>query len=380
MTVELRPAPPVPEPAVRGGPLSAALGLFRRQPLLRHVAFGLVGAVVLWGVTTSVSDYNDFQLAQIGAYVVGIAGLSLLTGLNGQISLGHGAFMMVGAYTTALAMKHQHWPLAIVIILSAVTAAVAGAVVGVGAARLRGPYLAGATLALAVALPQLPSRYSGALGGEPGIPVNTPTPPSFLGSGVTPYRYLAWVVAICVIVTFILLANLIASRFGRDFRTVRDDEIAASLAGIHVSTTQVVAFVVSAACAGLGGSLLALATAIVNPAGFSLTVSIALLTGAVLGGLGTLAGAVWGGILVVYFPQWANSLSNHLGLDQAIKSNLALGFYGLILIVAMLVFPGGIQEAVRRLYRLVRRTLPFGRPAPPDPGPTAPAGATAGVG
>lgn len=356
----------------------AVIGLFRRQPLARHLGLGVVAAVVLWAVTSTVSDYNDFQIAQIGAFVVAIAGLSLLTGLNGQISLGHGAFMMVGAYTTALVMKHQHWPLAVVLVLSVVSAAVAGSIVGAGAARLRGPYLAGATLALAVGLPTLPSRYSGALGGEPGIPVNTPSAPSFLGSSVTAYRWLSWVVGLCVIITFILLANLIRSRFGRDFRSVRDDEIAASLAGIHVPTTQVTAFIVSAACAGLGGSLLALATAIVNPAGYSLTVSIALLTGTVLGGLGTLAGAVWGGILVVYFPQWANSISNHMGLDEAIKSNLALGFYGLILIVAMLAFPGGIQEALRRLYRAVRNRVRPPRPAQSsDTGRSTPGSITA---
>jgi len=357
---------------LRAGPLG--------RPLVRHLAVALGLVVVLFLVSGVLSSYNNFQVALISSYVIAVAGLSLLTGLNGQISLGHGAFMAVGAYTTALLEKHQHWPLALVLALSAVTAALAGLVTGLGAARLRGPYLAGATLALAVGLPELTIKFTSTLGGESGLPVNPPPPVSFLGASFDPNRYLAWVAILCVAVTLVLLANLVTSRFGRDFRAVRDDEIAASLSGIRVASNQVLAFVVSAACAGLGGAIYALATGIVNPAGFSLVLSIAILTGAVIGGLGTLAGAVWGGILLVYLPRWADSLSNGLKLDKAISSNLALGLYGVVLIVVILVFPSGLQGALRQADRALRSRFRSGpgasgagmAPGPATAGPVAP--------
>ncbi|HZU72859.1 MAG TPA: branched-chain amino acid ABC transporter permease [Acidimicrobiales bacterium] len=327
---------------------------FLRSTLGRHLLYTVVAAVLLWLLTLVFSDYNNFQLATLGSYAIAIAGLSLLTGLNGQISLGHGAFMMVGAYTTALLGKHSHLPLAVVLILSAVAAAAAGLITGIGAARLRGPYLAGVTLALAVGLPELTIKYASALGGEQGVAVNPPVPPGFI-SQTSANRYLAWIVIICALVTFLVLSNLIRSRFGRDFRAVRDDEIAASLSGINVARNQVLAFVVSAACAGLGGAVYALAIGIVNPAGFSLVLSIALLTGAVIGGLGSLAGAVWGGLLLVYLPRVSDSLSSHLSLSKAVSSNLSLAIYGVVLIAVMLSFPGGVQAGLRLATGAVRR-------------------------
>lgn len=326
-----------------------------RRPLVRHLVVALAGTVLVFLVTETLSSYNNFQIALIAAYVIAVAGVSLLTGLNGQISLGHGAFMAVGAYTTALLEKHQHLPLAVVLILSAVTAGLAGLVTGLGAARLRGPYLAGATLALAVGLPQLAIKYASSLGGDSGLPVNPPPTLSFLGASFDPNRYLAWVSIVCTALTLLLLANLVTSRFGRDFRAVRDDEIAASVSGIHVARTKVLAFVVSAACAGLGGAIYALATGIVNPAGFTLVLSVAILTGAVIGGLGTLTGAIWGGILLVYLPRWADSASTDLSLSKAISSNLSLAVYGVVLIVVILAFPAGLQGAVRQVYGAVRR-------------------------
>lgn len=326
-----------------------------RRPLVRHLTIAVVLVAVIFLASGRLSTYNNFEVALIAAYVTAVAGLSLLTGLNGQISLGHGAFMAIGAYTTALLEKHQHLPLGVVLALSALTAAIAGLITGLAAARLRGPYLAGATLALAVGLPELTIKYASTLGGDSGLAINPPTPLSFLGASFDANRYLAWVAIICTAVTLVLLANLMTSRFGRDFRAVRDDEIASSISGIHVARTQILAFVVSAACAGLGGAVYALATGIVNPAGFTLVLSVALLTGAVIGGLGTLAGAVWGGILLVYLPRWADSIASSLSLSKAVSSNLSLALYGVILIVVILLFPAGLQGGVRQIVGLIRR-------------------------
>jgi branched-chain amino acid transport system permease protein len=319
------------------------------QPLLRHLLVAAGGLVVIYAITSSASSYHNFEIAQVGAYVVAIAGLTVLTGLNGQISLGHGALMGIGGYAGALIGLHSNLPLVAVLVLATVAAALAGVVIGLGAARLRGPYLAGATLALAVGLPNVVYRWPGELGGGTGLTIVQPTPPSFLGTNFDPQEWLAWISAICAVITLVVLANLIRSRYGRSFRAVRDDEIAASLAGIHVARTQILAFVVSAACAGLGGALFALSIGTVNPGSFPLSLSIALLAGMVIGGLGSLTGAIWGAILIVFLPQWATSLSNHFGLSKAISSNLAFGIYGLALVVAMLVAPGGIQGGVRRL-------------------------------
>ena len=341
--------------ATRTGPVGAARRtVLPAQPLVRHLIFAVGGLGAIWVITSRVSSYDNFQIAQIGAYLVTIAGLTVLTGLNGQLSLGHGALMGIGAYAAALLMLHTHLPLAAVLLLAALGTGLAGAIVGIGAARLRGPYLAGATLALAVGLPAIAYRWPGTLGGGTGFSINQPVPPSFLGTDFDPQEWIAWISGLCAVITLVILANLVRSRYGRSFRSIRDDEIAASLVGIRVARTQVVAFVVSATCAGLGGALLALSTGTVNPLGFPVSLSIALVAAMVVGGIGSLVGALWGAILLVYLPQWATSTSNRFGFSNAVSSNLAFAFYGLALIVVMLVFPGGIQGGVRSLARWVR--------------------------
>jgi branched-chain amino acid transport system permease protein len=326
----------------------------------------VAGLAVVWVITSRVSSYDDFQIAQIGAYLVAIAGLTVLTGLNGQLSLGHGALMAIGAYATALLMLHTHLPLAVILLLASCATGVAGLFIGIGAARLRGPYLAGATLALAVALPGIAYRWPSTLGGDTGFTINQPIPPSFLGTDFDQQEWIAWISALCAVLALVVLANLVRSRYGRSFRAVRDDEIAASLAGIHVARTQVVAFVVSATCAGLGGALLALSTGTVNPLGFPLSLSIALVAAMVIGGIGSIIGALWGAILVVYLPQWATSASNRFGFSTAVSSNLAFALYGLALIVVMLVLPGGIQGGVRTLAARVLALVRRGNGAPPS--------------
>ena len=177
---------------------------------------------------------------------------------------------------------------------SVAMAALASVVVGAAAARLRGPYLAGATLALAVGLPGVTIRFSSVFGGDQGLTVPPLAVPAFVGADFPAERWLAYICLVAVVVTFILLANVTRSRFGRDFRAVRDDEIAAALYGIRVPATHVTAFVLSGACAGLAGSLFAYWAGITAPAGFGLPLSLQVLAAVVIGGLGSLTGAVWG--------------------------------------------------------------------------------------
>jgi branched-chain amino acid transport system permease protein len=316
--------------------------------LLRHLGAAVVVAVIVGYLSVSLNAFRDFQMAEVAVYVVAVAGLTVLIGLSGQISIGHGAFMAVGAYAAALILLHLGWPLEAVLAASAAITAVAGLVVGVAAARLRGPYLAGVTLMLAVALPALATRFAGTFGGDQGLGVNITTP-AFLGSTFPLTRWQAWVTCAAALITLVLLANLARSRVGRSWRAVRDDEAAAALAGLNVAWLRVLAFVVSAACAGLAGALLGVTTTLVSPGSFTITLSIALLTAAVIGGLGSLAGAVWGSLVIVFLPTYVTDVATSHGLSSTVAANIPVAAYGVVLVAVMLAFPGGIQGAVRRL-------------------------------
>ena len=258
--------------------------------LPRVLGAALVAAALVAILSIKLNAFRDFQIAEIAVEVTAVAGLTVLTGLSGQISLGNGAFMAIGAYTTALILLHLGWPFIAALVIAAVISAAAGAVVGVAAARLHGPYLAGATLLLGVALPSLAYLYTGVFGGDQGLNVIY-TAPGFLGVNFPLTRWQAWVSSAVALVTLVLLANLSRSRIGRNWRAVRDDEVAAALAGVNVARARILAFVVSATCAGMAGALLAIVTGLVAPEAFTITLSIALLTAAVIGGLGTLPGA-----------------------------------------------------------------------------------------
>lgn len=332
--------------------------LLRRSTLLRHTLLALVAIGLLYLLAGGLSDYrNTSQLAPIAYTLCAAAGLTVLVGQSGQISLGHGAFMAVGAYTMAL--LEEHWAtlpsnLQLVGLLAAAVAvsAVFGAVVGVAAARLRGPYLAGVTLALALGLPTLASydKLSDTLGGSSGLNVSAPLAPS----GIDDSRWQAFICCVAAVVVLWFLANLSTGRVGRSFRAVRDDEVAASLAGLSVARVQVLAFVVSAGCAGLGGALLAMMSLTAGPLAFQLSLSLSLLAAVVFGGLGSLAGAVYGSILVVLLPQWSQDFASGLSISSdRISNNIPLLVYGVVLAVAMLAVPNGVQGLIRQAWHSV---------------------------
>jgi branched-chain amino acid transport system permease protein len=324
-----------------------------RQTLARHLMFALLLGLLLWAVSLALDPFNDLRLASGAYYFTALAGLTVLTGLNGQISLGHGALMAVGAYATALLLSRAGWPLLPAMAAATAITAIVGSAVGAAASRLRGPYLAGATLALAVGLPGLADRYPGAFGGENGIDVAPPAPPRSLGANFPLERWEAWIACAAALIAFVFLANLMRGGVGRSFRAVRDDEVAAQLAGLNVARTQVLAFVISAACAGLAGSSLVVVTQIAAPGAFQLDLSLSLLTGVVLGGLGTLAGAVWGAAALVLLPQWSNDVANAFSLSNDVQANLPLALYGIVLIGVIVAAPQGIQGALRGAARRV---------------------------
>jgi branched-chain amino acid transport system permease protein len=331
----------------------------RINTLVRHLGVAAVlGAGVVW-LTYQLEPFRNYQLATAAAYLCATAGLTVLVGLTGQLSLGHGALMAAGAYTVALAQERfgdvSPWMLVASLGLGVVVATAAGVVIGLAAARLHGPYLAGVTLAVAVTVPAVATVFDGVLNGDQGLSVYVEPPPATL-----PYeRWQAWLALVAAALTMVVLANLSRSRFGRSMRATRDDEVAASLAGIHVARTKVLAFVVSSACAGLGGGLLAVLALSVSPSAFSLALSLFLLLAIVLGGLGSLAGAVWGAALLVVLPNLTESVTDQLTLSpsaaQRLEGNLPLAIFGLTLVVVMIAAPGGLQGLVRRVGSAVSR-------------------------
>lgn len=336
--------------------------------MVRHLSFALGAAVVLYFVTSALSSYDDFLIGEIALYLIALAGLSLLTGVNGQISLGQGGFMAVGAYAMALLMTHTQLNFLLELAIAVGAAAALGLVIGIPATRLKGPYLAGMTLLFALALPPIADKWNGVFGGDQGLTTTVPTAPGTLD----PEQWLAWIEIAGALLTLVLLANLLQSRFSRSFRAVRDDEIAASLAGVHVARTKVTAFVISAGCAGLAGAFLGLSTGVVNTGEFPLTLSIQLLAAMVIGGSGSLMGMCWGAILLVYLPQWATSLSGSFNLGSGASAYLAIIIFGAVLIFMMMVAPTGIQGGIRWAQGYTARRWPGHHAARPALSPSPP--------
>jgi branched-chain amino acid transport system permease protein len=301
----------------------------------------LAAAPVIVALTYLLPPFRTYQLATVGAYLCVTAGLTVLTGLNGQLSLGHGALMAAGAYAFAVT-QNAVGSMPVSFAAAVVVATAVGAVVGLAAARLRGPYLAGLTLAVAVVVPSITSTFDGVFNSDQGLSVALDPPPGYLPVE----QWQAWLSWTGALITLVLLANLIRGRFGRNLRAVRDDETAARLAGINVARTQVMAFVVSSACAGLGGALFAVLAQSVSPGAFPLTLSLFLVMAVVIGGLGSLAGAVWGALLLVALPALANAVTDQVHAPHLV-GNLPLAVFGVVLVVVMLAAPGGIASLRR---------------------------------
>ncbi|OLZ57834.1 branched-chain amino acid ABC transporter permease [Amycolatopsis keratiniphila] len=325
--------------------------------LRRHLLSALAALVVVVLVLENSGPFLTAQFTTMAYLAIAAGGLTVLTGLNGQLSLGHGALMAVGAYSTALLLRSDALPLLVILLLAMVITLAVGALVGVAAARLHGPYLAGATLALAVAVPGIPLFFGESLGGEQGLPVRMPEIPAWLadaayfvtGQDLTSIRYLAYLSWFAVIAVFVLLANLSRGRVGRDWRAVRDEDVAAELAGIDLARTRVRAFVVSAGCAGLAGALMALSARLAAPSGFALTLSLLLVSAVVLGGLGSLTGALAGAALLTFLPPLVTGAGTDLGLSDVQAAHLAPLLYGLVTVLIVLLAPAGLAGGLRKL-------------------------------
>jgi branched-chain amino acid transport system permease protein len=292
------------------------------------------------------TDFRTVQLATVGAYFIAILGLDVLTGHSGQISLGHGAFMAVGAYTTAILMANHGVRDLWTIPIAAVVAGVIGLLAGVPALRLSGLYLALATFGIAVVLPTILKKFDHFTGGSTGITLFGKPTQTGHGAGIWGMTNNQWLYALTWTigtVVFLIAWWLLDSRFGRSLRAIRDSEIAAVASGVNRAKYKVLAFGVSAAFAGVAGALFAINVAYVAPDTFPIQLSLYLLVGAVVGFFGSIWGAVLGALLIQFLPDIVG-LIPHVDTKQAGPTTL---FFGLVLVVLMLVLPIVLRAASR---------------------------------
>jgi branched-chain amino acid transport system permease protein len=303
----------------------------------------LAGAAVVAVLLPSViSNFHSYQLTFVGIYFIAIVGLNVLTGYSGQISLGHGAFIAIGAYTTAILNVNygvgEYWTIP----CAGVVAGLVGFAFGFPALRLSGVYLALATFGLAISIVLVAKRFDHFTGGTPGKVLTLPSSPI---GGLAPQvwlYYLTWsIAAVLVACAWLLLRG----RVGRSLRALRDSPIAATAFGVNLARFKTLAFGIAAFYAGVAGALLAIAIAFVNPDTFPVSLSILLLTGAVLGGLGSLGGMVFGAFFIEFVPLYA----------ARVNQSAPTVLYGLILIAVLYALPGGAAGAVRLAVQASRR-------------------------
>jgi branched-chain amino acid transport system permease protein len=310
-----------------------------RQPALSRaqvigLALLLAAACVL---PFLVSNYRVFQLTLTLVYAIALLGLNMLTGYNGQISLGHGAFYAIGAYVAAVLMDKFGVPYWLTIPAAGVVCGVVGFLFGLPALRLEGVYLALATFALGVAMPQI-LKYKGFehwTGGVQGIVIVKPEPPEW--TGLTQDQWLYFVVLVCAVALFVIGWNILRGRMGRAMVAIRDQPIAATAMGVNTAMVKSLTFGVSAMYTGIAGALGAIVIQFVAPDSFNVFLSITLVVGVVIGGLASIPGAIYGALFIQFIPNVADQISK--AAPWAI--------YGIFLIVFMYVMPGGVAGFFR---------------------------------
>ncbi len=310
-----------------------------------HLPLFILGGVVLYFLSGIVDELRVYQGVSIAVYVVAISSIILLTGYSGQVSLGHGALMALGAYTCAILRIEFNFPIILCFVVAVLAAAIGGALLGAAAARLSGPYLAGTTLALAIGLPSLANQFE-ILGGEQGLLFDVGFPPLALGEEFTQYKWFFWITALAALISMWVINNILNSRYGRAWRAGRGNEIAAQLAGINTARSKVLAFTISAGIAGLAGALLAVKVT-VSPSAFPLALSFSLLTGAVLSGITTLGGVIIGAVVLVAIPEIADVVAHRLGSSESVTTNLPGLIVSGLLILTVLFVPNGPVEQHR---------------------------------
>ena len=284
-----------------------------------------------------VEGYTAFQFTLAAIYAIAICGLGLLTGYNGQVSFGHSTFFAIGGYTSAILVEELGMSAYLTIPIGGILSAVFGFLFGITVTRLVGLYLALATFALAIATPQIlkSSHLEGLTGGSMGLDIFKPEVPAFLA--LEPDQYWYFVALVFLVFCLWISGNMINSRTGRAMIAIRDNPIAAASMGINTTLYKALTFGVSALFAGIAGALCAIVVEFVAPDSFTFQISFLFLTGMVIGGMASLAGAIYGTLFVLFIPNFAEDVSK----------NLAYAVFGLFLILAVYVLPRGIAGLVQ---------------------------------
>jgi branched-chain amino acid transport system permease protein len=297
-----------------------------------------------------VSNYRTFQFTLVLVYAIALLGLNMLTGYNGQISLGHGAFYAIGAYVTAIMMDRFGVPYWLTLPVSGAVCLLVGFLFGLPALRLEGLYLALATFALGVSLPQLLKyhHFEKWTGGVQGIVIQKPEAP--FGLPLKPDQWLYFFTLAVTLVMLVLAWNLLRGRVGRAMVAIRDNHVAAEAMGVNNAIYKSLTFGVSAMYTGVAGSLGAIAIQFVAPDSFNIFLSIVFLVGIVIGGLASISGAIYGALFIQFVPNVADEISK--AAPWAIFGLFLLGFVYLM----PMGIAGAIQMALARLARKRQNT------------------------
>jgi len=304
---------------------------------------------VLLLIGDRVDELRVYQGAQIAMYAIALSSIVLLTGYSGQVSLGNGAMMAVGGYSAALTLNNLGSPVWFAFVMAVFVSALFGALLGTAAARLSGPYLAGTTLALAVGLPEIANQFA-FLGGVPGILFDVGFPPARFGEEFTQYKWFFWIASFIALLALFITSNILQSRYGRTWRAIRSNSLAAELSGVHSGRMKILAFTISSALAGLAGAVMAMTISLVAPGAYTLSLSFALVTGAVLAGVSSLPGVVFGALILVAIPEVADVLANRLGGDENLNNYLPGLIVSVLLILSVIFTPNGPGEKLRRRH------------------------------
>jgi branched-chain amino acid transport system permease protein len=317
-----------------------------KKRTLLFVAFGWM--LLILG--DRVGDLELYQGSFVATYALAITSIILLTGYSGQLSLGQSALMAVGAYAGALTIFNAGLHPIIGLLMAALVAGIFGLILGLIAARLTGPYLAGTTLALAISLPTLANQFP-ILGAEEGIVFDVGLPPARFGEDFSQYKWFFWISCLASLIMVWFIANLLSTKYGRIFRALRDNPIAAELSGINVGRLKVTAFAISSGVAGLSGGLLVMLISGVSPSAFPLSLSFALLGGAVVTGLYNLKGVILGGLVLVAIPEIADSLVSRIGGSEGFITILPGFLVSALLILAVVFTPNGPGHLIKRHHK-----------------------------